>query len=152
LTGPSRETYGARGLKQGPFRTLGNKGERWRDLRDGNARGEGKAVAPTDDFDRRLERANAQRGDAPSRGAANPSPLGLAFRIGTELVVAVAVGAVIGWLLDQWLGTHWLIVPFLLLGIGAGFRNVFRHARQMNEAAAQDAKNLPSVPDDDDDD
>jgi ATP synthase protein I len=112
--------------------------------------GEGKAVAPTDDFDRRLARANAQRGDAPSREPANPSLLGRAFRIGTELVAAVIVGGGIGWLLDQWFGTRWLIVPFLLLGMAAGFLNVFRHAREMNEAAVRDAKNLPSVPDDDD--
>jgi len=108
-------------------------------------------VAPTDDFDRRLARANAQRDGASSREPANPSLLGLAFRIGTELVVSVAVGGGIGWLLDHWLGTRWLIFPFLLLGMAAGFRNVFRHAREMNAAAARDAKSLPSVPDDDDD-
>jgi hypothetical protein len=34
--------------------------------------------------------------------------------------------------------------------MAAGFLNVFRHAREMNEAAVRDAKNLPSVPDDDD--
>jgi ATP synthase protein I len=105
-------------------------------------------VAPTDDFDRRLARANAQRDGGRSRDG-NPSLLGLAFRIGTELVAAVGVGGFIGWLLDQWLGTHWLIIPFLVLGMAAGFRNVFRHARELNAEAARSAKDLPSVPDDD---
>ncbi len=106
-------------------------------------------MAPTGDFDRRLARANAQRdGGRPRDG--NPSPLGLAFRIGTELVAAVVVGGGIGWLLDRWLGTRWLIIPFLVLGMAAGFRSVFRHARELNEQAARDAKNLPSVKDDDD--
>jgi ATP synthase protein I len=107
-------------------------------------------VAPTDDFDRRLARAKALRdGGRPREMGA--SPLGLAFRIGTELVAAVAVGGFIGWLLGQWLGTRWLIIPFLLLGVAAGFRGVFRHARELNEQAASGAKDLPRVPDDDED-
>ena len=57
--------------------------------------------------------------------------LGVAMRIGIELVVAVFVGTGIGWLLDQWLGTKpWLMVVFFLLGAAAGFFNVIRMASQ----------------------
>ena len=108
-------------------------------------------MAPTDDFDERLARAKAQRGDAPSREPANPSFLGLAFRIGAELVAGVAFGGALGFFLDKWLGTSpLLLIVCFFLGTAAGFRNVFRHAREMNAKAAQDAKNLPSAPDDDD--
>ena len=53
--------------------------------------------------------------------------MGLAFRIGIELVAALAVGVGIGWLLDVWLDTKpWLMVVFFFLGAGAGILNVYR--------------------------
>ena len=37
--------------------------------------------------------------------------MGNAFKLGTELVVAVAVGTIIGFILDSWFGTKpWLII------------------------------------------
>lgn len=51
----------------------------------------------------------------------------MGLRIGVELVVAVAVGAGIGWALDRWLGTRpWGMILFLFLGIAAGMMNVYR--------------------------
>jgi len=53
--------------------------------------------------------------------------MGLGFRIGLELVVAVFVGVAIGWAIDRWLGTRpWGLLVFLFLGIGAGMTNVYR--------------------------
>ena len=64
------------------------------------------------------------------------SALGLAFRIGVELVSALAIGVAIGWLLDQWLGTRpWLMLVFIFLGGGAGILNVYRMARGFGYAA-----------------
>ena len=58
---------------------------------------------------------------------------GFAFRIGVELVVALAVGGGIGWVLDHWLGTMPLfLLVFFVLGAVAGLLNVFRAAKQMN--------------------
>ncbi len=55
--------------------------------------------------------------------------LGLAFRVGVELVSAVAIGVGIGWLLDQWLDTRpWLMLVFIFLGGAAGILNVYRMA------------------------
>ena len=56
--------------------------------------------------------------------------LSLAFRVGVELISALAIGVAIGWLLDQWLDTRpWLMLVFIFLGGGAGILNVYRMAR-----------------------
>ena len=58
--------------------------------------------------------------------------LGKAFKLGTELVAAVAVGAIIGFILDNWFGTKpILIIIFFLLGSAAGILNVFKAAKRM---------------------
>jgi len=57
------------------------------------------------------------------------SGLGMAFRIGTELVAALAVGVGIGLLLDHWLDTGpWFLVVCFFLGAAAGMLNVYRAA------------------------
>ncbi len=64
------------------------------------------------------------------------SALGLAMRIGVELVSALAIGVAIGWFLDRWLGTGpWLLLAFILLGGGAGILNVYRMASGFGYAA-----------------
>ena len=53
--------------------------------------------------------------------------IGLALRIGAELVAGLAVGVAIGLGLDWWLGTKpWLMIVFFFLGAGAGIVNVYR--------------------------
>jgi F0F1-type ATP synthase assembly protein I len=42
------------------------------------------------------------------------------------LPVATLVGYVIGYLLDKAFGTHFLYIPFLLLGIAAGLTQLVR--------------------------
>ena len=62
----------------------------------------------------------------------NSSFLGSAFKLGTELVAAVVVGTIIGFILDNWFGTKpWLIIIFFFLGFFAGVLNVFRTAKRM---------------------
>lgn len=39
---------------------------------------------------------------------------------------ATFVGYLIGYLLDKAFGTHWLYIPFLILGIVAGFVELIR--------------------------
>jgi ATP synthase protein I len=54
------------------------------------------------------------------------------FRLSSELVAGVLVGAGIGWLLDRWLGVSpWGLIVFLLLGFAAGVLNVMRSAGLM---------------------
>ena len=60
--------------------------------------------------------------------------LGSAFRLGTELVAAVAVGTIIGFILDKTFGTKpWLILIFFFVGIFAGILNVIRSAKKMQK-------------------
>ena len=60
--------------------------------------------------------------------------LGNAFKLGTELVAAVAVGTIIGFILDTWFGTKpWLIIIFFFLGAAAGLLNVIRAANRMQK-------------------
>ena len=83
---------------------------------------------------RRLgERLGQQRPGRPDKvGSAprtDPSALARGFRLSTELVAGVLVGAFIGWALDRWLGiSPWGMIVFLLLGFAAGVINVMRAA------------------------
>ena len=62
----------------------------------------------------------------------NPSPMGTAFKLSTELVSAVAVGTIIGFILDKTFGTKpWLILIFFFVGVVAGIANVIRSAKNM---------------------
>jgi ATP synthase protein I len=81
------------------------------------------------------ERLSKARGRAPLRTEETPpSKLGIAFRLSTELVAAVVVGGLIGYGLDWFFGTSpFLLIVFFFLGVAAGFRNVVRASRQLNE-------------------
>tara|TARA_Y100000817_G_scaffold173169_1_gene135267 strand:- start:48 stop:335 length:288 start_codon:yes stop_codon:yes gene_type:complete len=58
--------------------------------------------------------------------------LGKAFKLGTELVAAVIVGTIIGFILDNWFDTKpILIIIFFLFGAAAGIINVIRAAKRM---------------------
>ena len=60
--------------------------------------------------------------------------LGNAFKLGTELVAAVVVGTIIGFILDNWFGTKpWLILIFFFVGVIAGIMNVVKSAKRMQK-------------------
>ena len=60
--------------------------------------------------------------------------MGSAFKLGTELVSAVAVGTIIGFILDSWFDTKpWLIIIFFFLGAASGMLNVIRTANRMQK-------------------
>ena len=62
----------------------------------------------------------------------SPSSIGTAFKMSTELVSAVAVGTIIGFILDKTFGTKpWLILIFFFVGVVAGILNVFKSAKKM---------------------
>ncbi len=87
------------------------------------------------DFKTRLKIAkskieNKNSSDNVKRGAF----MGNAFKLGTELVAAVAVGTIIGFILDSWFGTKpWLIIVFFFLGAAGGMLNVIRAANRMQK-------------------
>ena len=88
-----------------------------------------------EDFKTRLKIAKSKiekevQSDSEKRG----SFMGSAFKLGTELVASVAVGTIIGFILDTWFDTKpWLIIIFFFLGSAAGILNVIRTAKRMQE-------------------
>jgi ATP synthase protein I len=107
------------------------------DARETDDRGQPPAdeAALTARFHRLGERLSHVRPDAASeqsqapRPTADPTAIARGFRLSTELVAAVLVGAAIGWMLDRWLGiSPWGMIVFLLLGFAAGVLNVMRAA------------------------
>lgn len=47
--------------------------------------------------------------------------------LGIHLVAGTFIGLAIGYFLDKWLQTSpWLTITFLILGIAAGFKNMYR--------------------------
>lgn len=91
---------------------------------------------------RRLREAKAKhapKADARERGEA----LGQGLKIAVELVVGVGFGAVVGWWLDDLMGTRpWLMMVMIVLGFAAGMRNIIRTARQL-QANAEAAQRRP---------
>ncbi len=52
------------------------------------------------------------------------------FRVGTELLSGVVVGAGLGYVADMYFKTApWCLIVFLFLGFAAGFLNVYRFVK-----------------------
>ena len=88
-----------------------------------------------EDFKTRLQIAKSKiKKQAQSNDEKRGSFMGSAFKLGTELVAAVAVGTIFGFILDSWFGTKpWLIIIFFFLGSVAGIMNVIKAANRMQE-------------------
>ena len=111
-------------------------------MNDGTREHGNRDKAHTDEaaLSARLQRLNEGLGQArgaagdPSDGsgaqrAATASGYARGFRLSSELVAGVLVGAGIGWLIDRSLGVSpWGLIVFLLLGFAAGVLNVMRSA------------------------
>jgi ATP synthase protein I len=126
------------------FRAAGksevSKSTRVESMADGTRGTTGDRKEPPDDeaaLSARLQRLGDRLATAnrPSENAmgprqtADPSAIARGFRMSTELVAGVIVGALIGWLLDRWLGiSPWGLIVFVLLGFAAGVLNVMRAA------------------------
>lgn len=83
---------------------------------------------------RRLEAALAARRPDGFEGEGKPKTgslagYGQAFKLSSEFIAAIAVGAGIGWAIDHFAETSpWGMVVFLLLGFCSGVLNVLRSA------------------------
>ena len=88
-----------------------------------------------EDFKTRLKIAKSKiKKQLDNDGVKRGSFMGSAFKLGTELVASVAVGTIIGFILDNWFGTKpWLIIIFFFLGAAAGMLNVIRAANRMQK-------------------
>jgi ATP synthase protein I len=55
--------------------------------------------------------------------------IGPLITVGFSFVLAIAIGAALGWYLDKLLGTApWMFLVFFAIGVAAGIRNVYRTA------------------------
>jgi ATP synthase protein I len=117
-----------------------------------NGRSEGERDEPSADeaaLSARLDRLNHRlsevrkdrknQTDQSGSGAAssNASAMARGFRLSSELIAGVLVGAVIGWGIDRLLSTSpWGLIVFFLLGFTAGVINVMRAAGVANRDAS----------------
>jgi ATP synthase protein I len=121
-------------------------------MRDARENGDwGKQQTSEAALSARLQRLNEGLGQA--RGAAGPpsdgsgaqraataSGYAKGFRLSSELVAGVVVGAGIGWLIDRGLGVSpWGLIVFLLLGFAAGVLNVMRSAGLIGGSALDES-------------
>ena len=90
---------------------------------------------PNDRFKTRLKIAKEKlKSKDLNKRMEQKSNIGNAFKMSTELVSAVAVGTIIGFVLDNWFGTKpWLILIFFFVGVIAGILNVFKSAKKMQK-------------------
>ena len=104
-----------------------------------NARGrEDQGAQPTEEaalsarlkrLGERLDQAHPGRPDTDAASVTDHSGFARGFRLSSELVAGVLVGAGLGWLIDKWLGTlPWGMFVFALVGFTAGVLNVMRQA------------------------
>src|SRR5262245_21454252 len=106
------------------------------------------------DLSERIEAETAEQ--TPPKG---PEPgdqgsgYGVAFRLASEFVAAVLVGAGLGWLLDRLAGTSpFGLIILLLLGFGAGILNMARASQRMANSEAASTQAAPPLDEDDDED
>jgi len=67
-----------------------------------------------------------------NKGSGFRQGLSIAFRLGTELTVAIMIGTVMGYALDRYFETKpWCLVIGLIVGGVAGCLNVYRFAKEI---------------------
>ena len=104
------------------------------------------------DLDARLKvaRQSAQEtaAKASSKGRGR-SCLGLAMRLGGEIVSALVIGVGIGLLIDYWLGTKpWFMLLFFVFGAAAGVMNVYRVATGIGQGVGYKREDANDISDD----
>jgi ATP synthase protein I len=143
--------YGPRGFQRATGRNflLLRVGSGLHNMSDGADReGDGNRDKSSDEaalsarlgnLDRRLSEVRGSRKigtDQPGQGedgAARASAMAIGFRLSSELVAGVVVGAVIGWGLDRLLSiSPFGLIVFVLLGFVAGVVNVVRSAGRLS--------------------
>jgi ATP synthase protein I len=93
-------------------------------------------MANLNDFKTRLKIAKEKLKSSSknSNNDGNSTSMGSAFKLSTDLVAHVAVGTIIGFILDSWFDTKpWLIIIFFFFGSIAGILNVIKTAKKMQE-------------------
>lgn len=72
---------------------------------------------------------------------ADSDNMSMGIRAGAELLVPILVAGFIGYKLDEWLDKAPIfLIIFLLLGMGAGFLNVYKITMAIDESTTSDKK------------
>ena len=89
----------------------------------------------TEDLKTRLKIAKSNfKKKNPSSNNDKKTSFGKDFQLSTELVSAVLVATIIGFILDNWFDTKpWLIIIFFFIGVATGIINVIRSAKKMQK-------------------
>jgi ATP synthase protein I len=83
-------------------------------------------------FEQRLQAAEGAvkgpvRESAAKQAGDTQRAIGMAMRLGVEMVAAMVIAVVIGWGLDKLLHTRpWLMIVMVPVGMAAGIRNLVR--------------------------
>lgn len=98
----------------------------------------GKEDPPS--LDEFSERLNAIRGEPEQENPeASGKAWGAAMRVSSELLAGLFVGALLGLLLDRWLGTApWFLLAGIGLGFVAGMRNLSRSLNSDDGSSPED--------------
>ncbi|MBL8585000.1 MAG: AtpZ/AtpI family protein [Rhizobiaceae bacterium] len=107
-----------------------------------------KSTAPDDrgdDLERRrraleasLDTKRPQQQVGEGARASGKTGYGQAFKLSSEFIAGIAVGAGLGWVIDRYAGTSpWGLIVFLLLGFAAGVLNVLRSAGMVAEGGVR---------------
>ena len=91
-----------------------------------------------DQFNAKLQEARDRiEGTGTQELAREGTSLGYGFRLSVELLAGLLVGLGMGYVIDGWLGTRpWLMLVFMILGLGGGILNVMRVSKQMEQLEA----------------
>ncbi len=108
-----------------------------------------------EDLDKRLQEMNKRLGRDVKKpedgkpGKPDSTGYGNAFRLSSEFISAILVGAAIGYGIDWLLGTTpFAMIVFLLLGFVAGVTNVLRAAGEMSGPIGSQSDQQGSVKED----
>ena len=113
---------------------------------------EQKKTVSIQDLDARLKLARQSAEEtaekASSKGRSR-SGLGLAMRLGVEIVSALVIGVGIGLLIDYWFGTKpWFMLLFFVFGAAAGVMNVYRVATGIGQGVGYKREDVNEISDD----
>lgn len=100
----------------------------------------GKQQPPSlDEFSKRLDAARGDKAKEENSPEGTGAAFGRAFRVASELLAALFVGAALGLGLDRLLDTSpFLLLAGLGLGFAAGIRNVSRALKELNAPSSEE--------------
>lgn len=114
--------------------TDGQKGGRKPEATDAELSGRLRGLDAALSKVRSERKAEAEAASAEPNRTSTSAGLTLAFRLGSEFVAGVLVGAGLGWGIDYVFGTSpWGMIVFLLLGFGASVMNMMRAAGETGQ-------------------